>query len=216
MTAYLQSWVPVLQSINPFTSSPTTSPLPEIGSTAPTSIGGIDLPNGTGTPTLVAFVRHCGCPFAEKETKLLAEETKKNPDLHVIIIQHSGQAEGEDWFERIGAKAAFADPSRYTLVSDPDRKIYADWGIGVLGWGAMVNGGVMEKIKELKTEGIDLTRTVEGSWRWQNSGGFAVDREGKVRWIKVAKDSGDMCDYEEAAKTVKTMGGSRGGIKQKL
>jgi len=47
-------------------------------------------------------VRHCGCPFAEKETKLLAEEVKKHPQLHVIIVQHSDQRETEEWFERVG------------------------------------------------------------------------------------------------------------------
>jgi len=67
----------------------------------------------------------------------------------------------------------------------------------------MVNGDVMERLKSLKqSDGIDLTPTGKGSWRWQNSGGFAVDKGGKIRWRKVAVNSGDMCDYEEAAKTV--------------
>lgn len=100
-TAYLQSWIPVIQSILP-RSSPKASALPEIGSKAPTPIDGIDLTAGNGKPTLVAFVRHCGCPFAEKETKLLAEAVRTYPDLHVIIVQHSDQAETEDWFEKTG------------------------------------------------------------------------------------------------------------------
>jgi len=101
------------------------------------------------------------------------------------------------------AKAAFSDSSRYSLVSDPDRKLYAQWGIGVLGWGGMVNGSIMSKVKELKvSDGIDLTPTGKGSWRWQNSGGFAVDAAGKVRWRKVAQDSSDMCDYADAARNI--------------
>lgn len=103
----------------------------------------------------------------------------------------------------LSAKAAFPDSSRYTLVSDPTREVYAAWGIGTLGWGGMVNGRVMNALKTLKEgEGIDLTPTGKGSYRWQNSGGFAVDGEGKIRWRKLAEDSADMCDYEEAAKTV--------------
>lgn len=51
---------------------------------------------------LVAFVRHCGCPFAEKEVKLLGAETRKHSDLHVVIVQHSAEAETKEWFERIG------------------------------------------------------------------------------------------------------------------
>lgn len=67
----------------------------------------------------------------------------------------------------------------------------------------MVNSEVMEGLKSLKaSDGIDLTPTGKGSWRWQNSGGFAVDGSGKVKWRKIARNSGDMCDYEEAAKTI--------------
>lgn len=72
----------------------------------------------------------------------------------------------------------------------------------------MVNSNAMKVIKQLKeSDGIDLTTTGKGSWRWQNSGGFAVDGQGKVRWRKVAVDSADMCDYAEAAGTV--VGGER-------
>ncbi|GAB7352221.1 hypothetical protein MBLNU459_g2695t1 [Dothideomycetes sp. NU459] len=99
--------------------------------------------------------------------------------------------------------AAFAGSSRYTLVSDPSRDLYAKWGIGVLGWSGMLNSNVMASLKSLKEgEGIDLTPTGKGSWRWQNSGGFAIDKDGKVRWRKVAVDSADMCNYSEAAATV--------------
>lgn len=101
MQSYLQSWVPVIQSVLP-RSSPTASPLPEVGDSAPAPICNIDLTKGNGQPTLVAFVRHCGCPFAEKEAKMLAEETKKHDNLHVVIVQHSEQKESEEWFERIG------------------------------------------------------------------------------------------------------------------
>ncbi len=67
----------------------------------------------------------------------------------------------------------------------------------------MVNGSVMSSLKALKeSENIDLRPTGKGSWRWQNSGGFAVDRDGKVQWRKVAQQSSDMCDYAEAAKTI--------------
>lgn len=67
----------------------------------------------------------------------------------------------------------------------------------------MVNSNVVDSLKSLKEkDGIDLTPTGKGSWRWQNSGGYAVDGQGKIRWSKIAKDSADMCDYDEAAKTI--------------
>ncbi|THY30046.1 hypothetical protein D6D01_03361 [Aureobasidium pullulans] len=202
MTSYLASYIPAIKSIIP-QSSPSVAALPEIGEQAPAKVGSVDLKSGGGRPTLVAFVRHCGCPFAEKEVQLLGAESRKNEKLHVVIVQHSDEATTQQWFVDIGGKKAFPDSQRYTLVADPERKAYAAWGVGSLGWAGMVNGGVMEALKSLKeSDGIDLRPTGVGSYRWQNSGGFAVDSAGKVRWRKIAKDSSDMCDYSEAAKTI--------------
>ncbi|TIA09968.1 hypothetical protein D6C80_08322 [Aureobasidium pullulans] len=202
MTSYLASYIPAIKSIIP-QSSPSVAALPEIGDQAPARVGSVDLKSGGGRPTLVAFVRHCGCPFAEKEVQLLGAESRKNEKLHVVIVQHSEEATTQQWFEDIGGKKAFPDSKRYTLVADPERKAYAAWGVGSLGWGGMVNGGVMEALKSLKeSDGIDLRPTGVGSYRWQNSGGFAVDSAGTIRWRKIAKDSSDMCGYSEAAKTI--------------
>jgi len=67
----------------------------------------------------------------------------------------------------------------------------------------MINRSIFNAVGEYKEEeGIDLRPTGEGSYRWQNSGGFAIDRDGKVRWKKIAKDSSDICDYSEAARTI--------------
>lgn len=101
--AYLSSYLPAIKSVLP-QASPSVSPLPDIGSPAPAPVGPLDLArsNGNGTPTLVAFVRHCGCPFAEKEVQLLGAETRKNEQLHVVIVQHSDLATTQQWFEDIG------------------------------------------------------------------------------------------------------------------
>ena len=54
----------------------------------------------------MAFVRHCGCPFAEKEVRLLAEQSRKwkeqGKQLHVVIVQHSAEKETQEWFEALG------------------------------------------------------------------------------------------------------------------
>jgi len=197
----ITSYLPALQSILPSFSGPIVSPLPDISGHAPSSLGPITFP--TGNPVLVAFVRHCGCPFAEKEIHLLATETKKNSTIHVVIVQHSELSVTQDWFDSLSGPSLFPSSDRYTLVADPERELYARWGIGLLGWGGMVNADVMKALNEQKTkEGIDMRPTGKGSYRWQNSGGFAVDRDGRVRWRKVAKDSSDVCDYKEAARTI--------------
>ncbi|WWC85812.1 uncharacterized protein L201_000679 [Kwoniella dendrophila CBS 6074] len=200
MTEYLKSYIPAIKSIIPQT-SPTPSTLPEIDSKAP-SLPGLDLEK-EGKPTLIAFVRHCGCPFAEKEINLLSEETQKNDHLRVVIVQHAERKQVDKWFDEIGGSKLFPDSTRFTLIPDPTRELYAKWGIGQLGWGGMINSGIMDNLKKLKeNDGIDLRQTGTGSYRWQNSGGFAVSSEGTIKWRKIAKDSSDICDYFEAAKTV--------------
>ncbi|KAK6003455.1 hypothetical protein QM012_009226 [Aureobasidium pullulans] len=202
MASYLASYIPAIKSILP-QSSPTVAALPEIGDVAPAPVGSIDLTHGNGTPTLVAFVRHCGCPFAEKEVQLLGAESRKHEKLHVVIVQHSDEATSKQWFEDVGGKKAFPDSSRYTIVSDPERKSYAAWGVGSLGWTGMVSSDILDALKTLKeSDGIEMRPTGANAYRWQNSGGFAIDTEGKIRWRKIARDSSDVCDYAEAANTI--------------
>ncbi|WVF65909.1 hypothetical protein IAT40_000647 [Kwoniella sp. CBS 6097] len=203
MTEYLSSYLPAIKSLIP-RSSPTASPLPELGSPRP-SLPSHAEESIKGRLALIAFVRHCGCPFAEKEVNLLSEQliADQGQRLHVVIVQHSEEAETKKWFDEIGGSRLFPDSSRYTLLSDPTRELYASWGIGTLGWTGMINPSIMNNLKSLKeADGIDLRATGEGSYRWGNSGGFAVDEEGEVKWRKVATDSSDVCDYAEAAKTV--------------
>lgn len=71
---------------------------PEIGQLAPQ----IENVNYTSKPHLVAFVRHCGCPFAEEEVRRLATVQKKYSDVFVVIVAHSNKEVVDDWFERIG------------------------------------------------------------------------------------------------------------------
>ncbi|GAM83936.1 hypothetical protein ANO11243_019260 [Dothideomycetidae sp. 11243] len=188
-----------LASIRPRFWSPHVAAFPEIGSAAPSSLGPINF-STLSKPALVAFVRHCGCPFAEKEVRLLAEASSANARLHVVIVQHSPEAQTQEWFVRIGGHSMFPDMGRVTLVADPERKMYAAWGIGQLGWTSMVNADIMRTLHKQKLqEGLDITKGDWSNYRWQNSGGFAVDSSGKITWHKLAKDSSDICDYGEAA-----------------
>lgn len=55
---------------------------------------------------------------------------------------------------------------------------------------------------KLKEAGIVNTETMTGSNRYQNSGGVAVDKNGIVRYVKLAEHAGDMVPYEEAVATI--------------
>lgn len=94
------------------------------------------------------------------------------------------------------------DASRVKVIADPTRKVYAELGVGLLGWGGLFSGEMVANLKKLKSEGVVNTETVAGSYRWQNSGGFAVGADGLVKFAYIAKHAGDMVDYSAAATTL--------------
>ncbi|UZJ57083.1 hypothetical protein CBS101457_006403 [Exobasidium rhododendri] len=193
MTAYLPY---DLQSLLPGHKG-TPSNVPEVGEQAP-AIEGVSF---TKNLHLIAFVRHCGCPFAEAELKSLGEVQKRYPNVHVIVVSHSKQEVVDDWFERIG-KPKFANLNQVKVIADPEYKIYDSFGIGQLGYSGLFSMSMVTELRNLASKGIKNTTTGQGSNRWQNSGGFAVDQGGVVRWRKVATNAGDTCDYQKAVKTI--------------
>lgn len=57
-------------------------------------------------PTIVAFVRHCGCPFAEREVRELSrvanEEWSSGNELQVVVVCMSVEGVAKEWFEAVG------------------------------------------------------------------------------------------------------------------
>lgn len=111
MTSYLPHDI---QSLLP-RSSPKAAQPPSVGEQAPSFPSDIKIVQGGSTSnisystpskgTLVAFVRHCGCPFAEKEVKLLGEVDKKHGgqgEVQIVVVQHSDEEETRAWWKRIG------------------------------------------------------------------------------------------------------------------
>lgn len=81
-------------------SHPQLSPLPTIGSPAP-------LPPKLGlssysADTLIAFVRHCGCPFAEAEVKQLVKVANEESNLKIVIVAMSEERDAKEWFATVG------------------------------------------------------------------------------------------------------------------
>lgn len=61
---------------------------------------------------------------------------------------------------------------------------------------------MMTALLALKKKGVVNTQTGEGSNRWQNSGGFAVNSANEITFVKVAVHAGDMVDYEAAVRSL--------------
>lgn len=79
---------------------------------------------------------------------------------------------------------------------DKAREIYGAWGLGVSGWGHLLNPSGLYAVWKLGREDGIWNRPTESGSRWQLAGNFAVDREGIVRWGGPADKMEDIPDFE--------------------
>jgi hypothetical protein len=173
-----------------------TSPAPEVGAKAPSS-SKLPIPNPNGKPTIVTFLRHCGCPFAEKTFHELRNYANKNKEVNFVAVSHSDKEATEKWVIAVGGEW------ETQVIVDSEREIYAQWGLGVSSAWHVLNPWSMYSVYKLgKQEGIWNKPTESGN-RWQTSGSFAVDGEGIVKWSKIAKAADDIPNFKEALKSVR-------------
>ena len=174
-------------------SSVPTSSSPSIGSPAP-SIP--NLPNTSGRPLLVTFLRHCGCPFAEKTFLSLRSHASSHPNITFVAVSHSDKAATDKWLESVGG----AD--QVEVIVDSERKIYAEWGLGISSfWHVLNPQGMWNAFKLGKEEGV-WNRPTESGSRWQTGGTFAVDGAGIVRWGQAAPGADWIPDLDQAIKAI--------------
>ncbi|KAA8568766.1 hypothetical protein EYC84_007760 [Monilinia fructicola] len=170
------------QELNSWLSPPPTdvkSP-PEINSKAPSS-SKLTFPNTNGKPTIITFLRHCGCPFAEKTFLTLRTLATSHPNIQFIALSHSTQSSTDTWLQSIGGASPFKSP-----------RTSSTWHI--------LNPWSMFSVFKLGREEQIWNRPTESGNRWQMSGSWVVDKEGIVKGGGVAKSADDIMDFEEALK----------------
>ncbi|KAJ7625550.1 hypothetical protein FB45DRAFT_921739 [Roridomyces roridus] len=173
-----------------------TSPPPAVGSKAP-SLDGLRMPSPDKRPTIVTFLRHCGCPFAEKTFRLLSAKAAATPGIRFVAVSHSDQAATDGWLTAIGG----AD-SQVQVVVDAERELFAAWGLGLSSLGDWLSPRTLSAVYRLgKSEGI-WNRPTESGSRWQKAGSFGVDGEGIVKWGVVSKGADEIGDFEEAVRAL--------------
>ncbi|USP79984.1 defects in morphology 1 [Curvularia clavata] len=177
-----------------------TAETPAVGQKAP-SVPSLDASAQSGKPVIITFLRHCGCPFAEKTFLDLRALAPAHPDIQFIAISHSDQEATDRWL------ASLPEPSKNTqpnlqIVVDAERKAYAAWGLGVSSlWHVL---GCIPGVSKLSKEtGINVRPTESGS-RWQTAGSFAVDGHYTVKWSRKNQRADDMPDFNEALHTYYT------------
>ncbi|KAH8894778.1 hypothetical protein GQ53DRAFT_642352 [Thozetella sp. PMI_491] len=169
------------------------APAPKVGDKAPSSE---QIPFPSPKPVLIVFLRHCGCPFAEKTFKSLSKFSSAHPEIHCIAVSHSTQDATDKWVVEVGGEWEIS------VLVDYERDLYAQWGLGIsTTWHALNPWSLYSTYRLGKEEGI-WNRATESGTRWQTSGAFAVDAAGIVRWAKVARTADDVPNLEDARKAL--------------
>lgn len=161
-----------------------TSEPPEPGDSAP------PLPGGGGAPTVISFLRHPGCPFAEQTLRRLRATAAGEPDVHWVAVSHASQEDTDRWASAVGG----ADGVEVAI--DDERRLYGAWGVGRTDLGHFLGPRALRAVVGPAREGIH-NRHPQGS-RWQGAATFAVDGSGTVRWRHLPEYAGDLPDLERA------------------
>jgi hypothetical protein len=159
-----------------------TATAPSPGDPAP------DLDLMPGRPTVVAFLRHTGCPFAEATMIALRDMPG---DLDRVAVSHASADATARWCEAIGGCGDVR------VLHDPERASYAAWGLGRSSLGHFMGRRSLAEVGRLAKRGI-RNRHPDGT-RWQQAGTFVVDAEGIVRWRHLPRHAGDLPALDEAS-----------------
>jgi len=180
--------------------APTHPPLdktPLVGEAAPDSP---KLKLSPGQPAIIVFLRHCGCPFAEKTFLNLREVARANRLVDFIVVSHSDEAATHIWLNSL--PQAGSESSNLRVVVDDKLEVYAQWGLGSATYWHVLNPWSLYEVARLRGEEGIVNRPTESGSRWQRSGFFAVDGTGVVRWGRAADKADDIPDFEEAARAL--------------
>jgi hypothetical protein len=163
---------------------------PAIGDAAPRLPDNAHPP--PGVPALVAFLRHVGCPFAERTLQLLRDAAAQPHagDVQFVAISHAAPAATDRWVAAVGG----AGP--VVVLSDPSRTSYAAWGLGRTTLGHFLGRRSLTAVGALANQGIRNRHPV--GTRWQAAGTFALDGDHRVVWRHLPAHAGDLPDLDAA------------------
>jgi hypothetical protein len=122
---------------------------------------------------LLAFLRHVGCPFAEHTVKRLRAWALDHPEVDVIVVSHGDRTVTDAWIATIGGLGSMR------LVHDPQRALYAHWGLGEARLMHFAGLPSLFGVVRLWAQGI-RNRDATGT-RWQRAGLFLVEGQ-QVVW----------------------------------
>ena len=147
-----------------------------------------------GRPAVIAFLRHVGCPFAEATIRQMAALAAARPAIDFIAVTHSDAKPSQRWCDAFGGAAGVQ------LVPDPDRALYAAWGVGLSDRKHFAGSDSLSSLNRLLDDGIH-NRWASGN-RWQAAATFGVDPAGRLAWRHVPRHAGDLPALDQAVLTL--------------
>ena len=142
-------------------------------------------------PTLLSFLRHVGCPFAEATFAELHERAERSPEIRFVAVSHAPEPATSAW-----CRSVAGGPGRVELLIDEGRALYGEWGLGQGTIRHFLGRRSLAEVARLSRQGIRNRHPV--GTRWQTAGTFAVDTEGIVRFAHVPAHAGDLPDLDRA------------------
>lgn len=154
-----------------------------------------------GRPAVITFLRHCGCPWAEKTFLNLRQIAGDYRDIDFIAVSHSDQNATDNWLKSL--PQAGSEPSNLKVIVDDKSEMYAAWGLGPAGWVHVLSPWQLWNVYKVgKEEGI-WNRPTESGSRWQMSGSYAVDKDHVVQWGGPMGRADEVPDFAVAVEAVK-------------
>jgi hypothetical protein len=126
--------------------------------------------------TLIVFLRHVGCPFAENTVKQVRNWSASHAGTKIILVSHGDEISTANWLQSIGGQGSA------TLLIDENRTTYGKWGLGYSGLMHFMGLASLSSVVRLMFNGI-INRSAAGT-RFQKSGVFLVKHK-TIAWCHV-------------------------------
>ncbi|KAF2472687.1 uncharacterized protein BDR25DRAFT_219348 [Lindgomyces ingoldianus] len=178
-------------------------PVPKLECSAP-SHRLLQFPQLNPKPCILVFLRHCGCPFAEKACIDVCNlDAVLKGTIKVILVSHSSKEATNRWLQAVqqsGRLSANFENQELaaSILIDEELELYAAWGLGVAKTEHVLNLATVYAAVSLGwREGL-WDRSTESGSRWQTAGAYGIDRFGIIKWVHIPRLASDLADFEDA------------------
>lgn len=163
------------------------------------------LPRSARPFRLFVFLRHVGCPFAEKTVKDLRDLGDEDGRVEVVFVSHGDEKTAARWLALVGGCGS----ARW--IDDPSRQLYGNCGLGYSPASHFLGRASLSAAMALRSQ--DIRNRVASGTRWQTAGAFLVGSDGRVAWKHVPETADQLPQAAEirAAMDREQAGGNERG-----